>query len=149
MARLVQAADFQRVLGVPARERSTHFAVHYLKAGPSAARSRPPTALADKLSTDTPPSCPQLVDDSPAVAWFGWVVPKRHARRAVTRTLIKRQMREAVRRLHPDLPAGLWVVRLRQGFAVRDFPSAGSTALRVAARRELDGLMTRALRERS
>lgn len=69
-------------------------------------------------------------------------MPKRHARRSVTRSLLKRQVRGAFQRAENHLPAGLWLVRLRQPFAVKQFPSAASGALSLAARRELDELLT-------
>lgn len=69
--------------------------------------------------------------------WLGLVVPKRHARRSVTRNLIKRQIREEARARRARLPAGQWVVRLRAPFDPRQYPSAASAELRVAARREL------------
>ncbi len=72
---------------------------------------------------------------------LGLVVPKRHARRAVTRNLIKRQMREAVR--HRRLAAGTWVVRLRSAFDPARFSAAASPALRKAAREELAVLFDR------
>lgn len=77
-------------------------------------------------------------------AWLGLVVPKRHARRAVTRTLIKRQIRSAARRLDGSGSAfapGLWVVRLRAPFDRAAFSSAASAALRRAARVEIDALL--------
>ena len=77
--------------------------------------------------------------------WFGFVVPKRHARRAVTRTLLKRQVRSAFQRLGPDLPAGLWLVRLRAPFAKQDFISARSERLACAARTEIEALLARAV----
>lgn len=83
------------------------------------------------------------MDDLPADWWLGCVVPKRHARRAVTRSLLKRQVRGAFERHESALPHGLWLVRLRQGFARGEFPSAGSPALQQAARRELDALFQR------
>jgi len=70
-------------------------------------------------------------------------VPKRHARRAVTRSLLKRQIRGALHRHAGTLPAGLWLVRLRAGFAVAEFASARSDALAAAAAAELDGLLGR------
>lgn len=70
--------------------------------------------------------------------WFGAVVPKRHARRAVTRTLLKRQIRAATARHVERLPAGLWVVRLRAPFDRKVYVSASSTALRDTACLELD-----------
>jgi ribonuclease P protein component len=83
------------------------------------------------------------VDDSPAACWLGCVVPKRHARRAVTRSLLKRQVRGAFERHEAGLPLGLWLVRLRQGFGIAEFPSARSAALQQAARAELDQLFSR------
>jgi ribonuclease P protein component len=73
-------------------------------------------------------------------AWLGCVVPKRHARRAVTRTLLKRQIRSAAAAV--SLPSGLWVIRLRAGFDRAAFPSAASEALARAARAELDALLS-------
>jgi ribonuclease P protein component len=73
-------------------------------------------------------------------------LPKRHAKRAVTRNLLRRQIRAAVEQLQPALAPGLWVVRLRAPFDRRQFPSARSTALRDAARAELGQLLQRAAR---
>ena len=77
---------------------------------------------------------------------MGCVVPKRHARRAVTRNLVKRQIYAAAERVQAGLPGGLWLVRLRQPFALTTFPSAASQALREAARGELDRLFQKAAR---
>jgi ribonuclease P protein component len=76
---------------------------------------------------------------------MGAVVPKRHARRAVTRSLLKRQMRAAFERQR-GLPGGLWVLRLRAPFDRTRFPSAASNALRRAAQDELDALLADAAR---
>lgn len=85
------------------------------------------------------------MDDSPADGrWLGLVVPKRHARRAVTRTLLKRQMRIAVGDHAAALGTGLWVVRLRAPFDRQQFVSAASGALKQAARAELDQLLSQA-----
>jgi ribonuclease P protein component len=79
----------------------------------------------------------------PDRVWLGVVVPKRHARRAVTRTLLKRQIRAAVAARAAALPGGLWVVRLRSGFERERFPSAASDALRRVVREELERLVGR------
>jgi ribonuclease P protein component len=76
--------------------------------------------------------------------WVGCVVPKRHARRAVTRNLLKRQMRAALSRHAAALQPGMWLVRLRCPFVKAAFPSAASAALSSAAREELDRLLIRA-----
>jgi len=69
------------------------------------------------------------------------MVPKRHARRAATRNLVKRQIREAFVRHQAALPGGLWLVRLKRGFPTAEFPSAVSLPLAEAVRRELDTLL--------
>lgn len=86
------------------------------------------------------------IEPAAATCWLGSVVPKRHARRSVTRALLKRQIRAAMARHAEALPPGLWVVRLRAPFAPAQFPSAASDALRQAARSELEQLFSRARR---
>ena len=144
--RLVNKADFERLLSTRLWARSAHFAVHHVPASPQApvwpARARVQT----ELSTSTAPTCPQPVDDLPTKLWLGCVVPKRHARRAVTRNLLKRQVRGAFQRHGDLLPRGLWLVRLRQPFPVAEFVSAHSQALLRAARLELDTLLTQTRR---
>jgi ribonuclease P protein component len=150
--RLLQSADFERVLAVPPRSRSAHFAVHHLAARPTLPAAGRRRAGKSKLSTEAAPVCPQPVDESPAGWWLGAVVPKRHARRAVTRNLIKRQIRGVMAAClagregerEPALPHGLWVVRLRSPFDLKTWPSAASDALRQAARAELAQLLDRA-----
>ena len=142
--------------------RSAHFAVHHLDDAPGrparAARPQPPELSTGETKLDAPP-----VDESAAKAqkpspkpvsqparlpvsglWLGAVVPKRHARRAVTRSLLKRQIRAAVFERQDTLATGLWVVRLRAPFEKKLFPSAASLALQLAARIELDQLLARA-----
>jgi ribonuclease P protein component len=157
IGRLLQAADFQRLLETPPRRRSAHFCVHFVAAGPSRPVARPAKGATSELSTDSEPNLTKPVDKSGAAAppavqvaaspaapegcWLGCLVPKRHARRAVTRSLLKRQMRAAAERHADTLAPGLWLLRLRSGFATSQFPSASSDALREAARRELDTLL--------
>ena len=148
VGRLVQAADFKRLLAAPVQRRSVHFALHYLRGCP-AARGKPqatgqadPEPNRDDLSTTAAPTCPKPVDDCPAQRWLGCLVPKRHARRSVTRSTLKRQIRAAVQRHLRGLSAGLWLVRLRAPFVPAQFVSADSAALRGAARLELDSLLT-------
>jgi len=100
---------------------------------------------------DSHVQCPEALVETPTPAggiarWLGLVVPKRHARRAVTRTLMKRQIRHVAAACASQLEPGLWVVRQRQPFDVRQFPSAASDALKDAARAELRALFERAAR---
>lgn len=74
------------------------------------------------------------VQDEP---WIGAVVPKRHAKRAVTRNGIKRQIYAVSAGYADRLPAAAHVVRLRMDFARKEFPSAWSEALKANVRAEL------------
>jgi ribonuclease P protein component len=151
MGRILQKVDFERVLATRSCSRSLHFALHHVPDSPTERVWQPKASPHTDLSTGPAPSCPQLVDDSVVVRsgqtltgrWLGCVVPKRHAKRAVTRNLLKRQVRAAFQRFDQALPAGLWLVRLRAPFARQDFVSAKSTALAAAARVELDAMLSR------
>ena len=73
--------------------------------------------------------------------WLGVLIPKRWARRAVTRNTLRRQIYAVARELAHTLPPQALVVRLRNGFARDQFISATSDALRSAARAELQELL--------
>ncbi len=130
----LQAADFQRAMGTRPVARSPHFSVHFL----------PPV---DKLST-TPPVAGR---EALSHGRLGLVLPKRMARRAVTRNLIKHQARALWcehLRLHGsrqgDVPGALegdWVLRLKAPWPVAQFPSAKSEPLKQAVRSELMTLL--------
>ena len=144
LERLVHKADFERLLSTRSQMRSTHFALHHVSGGPLPAPPRKNSGARADLSTALVPQLQSPVDNPPAVLWIGSVVPKRHARRAVTRNLLKRQIRASFVRHASRLPGGMWLVRLRAGFATTEFVSARSAALAEAARLELDGLLSRA-----
>lgn len=148
MARLVESADFERVLGSRSRARTIHFAVHHLPGSPEPAAGAPPEPLSGELSTIRDQSGEGPVDDSSRepLRRLGAVVSKRHARRAVTRSLLKRQIYAAGDRHAPSLAHGLWIVRLHAPFDRTRFASAASTALRLAARAELEALFLAARR---
>lgn len=153
IGRIVRPVDFERVLAAPQRSRSAHFAVHYLCGSPLPCR---PGAVAPAAVEFSPELSPELstgdvrttsvpVDD--LGVWVGLVVPKRHAKRAVTRNLIKRQLRAAMVRHAPELPGGLWVLRLRAGFDTRQFTSPASDPLRQCAGAEIAELLHRAVHQ--
>ena len=81
------------------------------------------------------------VQDQP---WIGAVVPKRHAKRAVTRNGIKRQIYAVSAAFEQRLPAAAHVVRLRTEFARKEFVSAWSDPLKASVRGELLQLFERA-----
>lgn len=72
---------------------------------------------------------------------FATLVPKRHAKRAVTRNLIRRQMREALRGDVSMLSGSRALIRLRAPFDGRHYPAAASAVLRAAVRQELSALL--------
>ena len=120
---------------MPACARSPHFALHYVVA---------PEPAGTDLSTSSEAAQAGAVDEStPRQLFLGSVVPKRHARRSVTRSLIKRQIRAAVGRHAERLAAGCWVVRLKAPFEAARWPSAASRSLRDGARDELDAVLRR------
>ena len=169
----LKAADFQKALGSRPVSRTAHFVLHALPfakgdgARTDAAAAQAAPASATELSTSDTAAKEALVDDfaldlsdagiggssaDPVArqAWrLGLVLPKKQARRSVTRSLIRHQAREALRRHAPAVLAtgrhevAGWVVRLRAPFDRQQFPSAASDALKAAVRRELDELWSR------
>ena len=76
--------------------------------------------------------------------WIGALIPKRWAKRAVTRNAIKRQIYAVSNDLKPTLTQAAHVVRLRSAFDRAKFPSASSDELKQAVRSELQQLFARA-----
>ena len=158
-ARLRRPVDFERVLRTRSHAQTAHFAVHYLPGQPAVRTKASLAAKAAELSTGDAPmlNAPgdksssagaeddRVIEQSPIAAgfWLGMVVPKRHAKRSVTRTLMKRQIRASVAATCAAMSCGLWVVRLRAPFDRASFPSAASAALQTAVRSELDHLLQR------
>ena len=147
----LKAADFQQALGTRPVARTSHFVLHTLLR----TTGNRPSVLSDnpELSTDLTDLVEVPVDD-----WrFGVVFPKRLARRSVTRSLLRHQAREALRRHAPAVMAsGLfgvdvsgWVVRLKAPFDRQTFPSAASDALNAVVRQELDELWTRLIQRKA
>lgn len=77
------------------------------------------------------------VDESHRI---GLILPKKQARRAVTRNLIRRQAKVCFAAAAAQLPPGDWVLRLRTGYERSTFPSAASRALRDVVRAEIQAL---------
>ena len=73
-------------------------------------------------------------------AWLGTMVPKRWAKRAVTRNAIKRQTYTVAVDFSSRFPKAAFVVRLRREFARSTFTSASSSLLKLAIRDELQSL---------
>ena len=75
---------------------------------------------------------------------MGAMVPKRWAKRAVTRNAIKRQIYSVSPQFKNSLPAQAHLVRLRTAFDRTHFVSASSLALKAAVRAELLDLFAQA-----
>lgn len=124
MQRLKTRAQFQAALSGKTVARTPHFALH--------------RCVLDAVPWDATPLF------SAQQAWLGAMVPKRWARRAVTRNAIKRQIYHVSAACEPPLPAAAHVVRLRAAFDRKEFVSATSAALKAAVRAELQQLFLRA-----
>jgi ribonuclease P protein component len=129
------------LLSAPAVAKTAHFVLQAAPAEP----------VLQKLPTAVAPDQTESVDNSvflspcaPRPNAFALVVPKRHAKRAVTRNLVKRQMREALRRCCTDWCGRDLLIRQRSAFISSQFRSAASDALRQAVRGELDLLFEQA-----
>lgn len=113
--------------------RTAHFVLHR-------AAFQAPSASAESRPGQAGTASPRplfAVQDEP---WIGVVVPKRWAKRAVTRNGIKRQVYNVSEAFAARLPAAAHVVRLRSEFARAQFTSAWSDALKAAVRGELQQL---------
>ena len=121
MQRLKTRAQFQAVLAGATVARTAHFALH-------------------RCALDAPGGAAPLfaLDE----AWLGAMVPKRWARRAVTRNAIKRQIYAVSQDFEARMPPAAHVVRLRSAFDRKQFVSAESTLLKQAVRAELQQLFS-------
>lgn len=124
MQRLRSRTQFQAVMAGTPVAKTPHFALH--------------RAALDALGSDGRALFPA------ADAWLGVVLPKRWARRAVTRNTIRRQIYELARSREAALPRAALVVRLRSEFSRKQFVSATSDALKRVVRAELGQLLDRA-----
>lgn len=73
--------------------------------------------------------------------WMGAMVPKRWAKRAVTRNAIKRQIYTVSAVFSPQHRQAAFVVRLRRDFSRKVYLSASSDQLKQVVRTELLSLM--------
>ena len=114
--RLRQRAQFDAVLSTPPVAKTMHFALHAVPA--------PAPGAAAALFPGQGP-------------WIGVLLPKRWAKRAVTRNTLRRQVYAVAQAVAQAWAGRAVVVRLRSGFARNQFVSATSEPLRRAVRAEL------------
>lgn len=139
--RLKTRPQFQAALAGGTVSRTAHFALHRLSLVPPKDAS-----LAPAPSIGPAPSSEQALFGLLDV-WLGAMVPKRWARRAVTRNAIKRQIYNVSEHFGDRLPVAAHVVRLRTTFDRKQFISATSEPLKLAVREELVQLFERAVRQ--
>jgi ribonuclease P protein component len=128
--RLQTRTQFQAVLAGAIVAKTAHFALHRLAFNTNAVQAPPPGQY---------PGAAALfpVHD----LWLGALVPKRWAKRAVTRNAIKRQIYTVSAGFSHQYSPSALVVRLRRGFAREEFASASSRLLRQAVRAEVQMLL--------
>ncbi len=132
MQRLKTRPQFQAAMAGETVARTAHFALHRLVLGARECAPAPEQSGVHALF------------NAPDV-WLGAMVPKRWARRAVTRNAIKRQIYGVAESLEPSLLPAAHVVRLRAAFDRKQFVSASSGPLKQAVRAELQQLFERAI----
>lgn len=149
--RLQTRAQFQAVLAGTTAARTRHFALHRLMLEAAAmAPGVPDEASSGPRSLGSKALFVMVPGQSHS--WVGAMVPKRWAKRAVTRNTIKRQIYALSRELpfpSPDAPPAAYLVRLRSTFDRQQFVSATSDALKAAVRAELRQLLASARPGRS
>jgi ribonuclease P protein component len=124
--RLKQWSEFQAVMSAGTVARTPHFVLHQwqypAKASTGSGFEQTPALFAD------------------GVLMMGALTPKRWAKRAVTRNLIRRQIHAVSREFEKGLKPTAYVVRLRASFNAQKFVSASSDVLKRTVREELQQL---------
>lgn len=137
LQRLKTRSQFQAALAGGTVARTSHFALHCVPL--------PLVMLRDTAITTEPAVSEGTLLFPVRSVWVGAMVPKRWAKRAVTRNAIKRQIYNVSLEFEAALPVAAHVVRLRSGFDKSHFVSATSEALKSAVNQELRQLFDRAL----
>ena len=133
MHRLKTRPQFQAVLAGNIVAKTAHFALHRHVIHAQALQAGAEKNIAQKTQT------PSLF--APETVWVGALVPKRWAKRAVTRNTIKRQIYTVSADFLQNYSEAAFVVRLRTEFSRKEFPSATSGHLKEAVRSEIVALM--------
>ena len=128
LQRITTKAQFAAVMSGQTVCKTPHFALHRVATAPYASATAVPSPVKPLFA----------VQDT----WLGVIVPKRWAKRAVTRNTIKRQIYAVSTDAGCSLPMAAHVVRLRAGFDRAEFISATSDKLKKAVRSELQQLFS-------
>jgi ribonuclease P protein component len=133
LRRLQTRAQFQAVLAGTTVAKSEHFSLHR--------SSLPVRMVIGSENKSAEPNTSRPLFSSSFDLWIGAMVPKRWAKRAVTRNAIKRQIYNVSADFSPRQRPAAFVVRLRRDFSRKTFISATSDSLKRAIRTELLALM--------
>jgi ribonuclease P protein component len=127
--RLKTRPQFQAVLAGSIVARTTHFALHRNALDAKAVQAKAEAQLDARALFPV------------QATWIGAMVPKRWAKRAVTRNAIKRQIYTVSDDFSQQYPLAAYVVRLRREFSRKEFISASSEQLKLAVRAEVQALL--------
>ena len=131
LAALRSREEFDGVLENNTQIRSAYFVLHY---------------RIKFLSTKTSYECCSSVDKRLSEgAKLGLIIPKRFARSAVTRSLIKRRCRAQISAFIPELPVGCWIIRLKRPIDSKQWKSSSSPELKKFISMELQSLFSKAV----
>ena len=139
--RLQTRPQFQAAMAGGTVARTAHFALHRLVLDANSP-AEPGSVLPD--GQHTPQALFGVSAPGVPAVWMGALVPKRWAKRAVTRNTIKRQIYNVSAGFEASLAQAAHVVRLRAEFSRKLFGSATADALKWAGRDELHQLFSRA-----
>lgn len=129
--RLKTREQFQAVMADGAVSRTSHFVLHRCPLAPVRHGAGASDVAAHPLQLQ------------PGI-WVGALIPKRWAKRSVTRNAIRRQIYAVSEVCQSDLPGAAHVVRLRSAFDPKHYISASSDLLKSDVRSELLNLFSRA-----
>jgi ribonuclease P protein component len=133
--RLKTRSQFQAALSGGTVVRTTHFALH---------RASLDQGTINSAATEASLTPKPVLFDVQGV-WLAAMVPKRWAKRAVTRNTIRRQIYSVSADFESALSEAAHVIRLRSGFDRALFLSATSEKLKSTVRQELQQLFTAAV----
>ncbi|NBX15420.1 MAG: ribonuclease P protein component [Betaproteobacteria bacterium] len=131
LKRIKAWAQFQQLMAYPPVARTQHFVVH---------RAR------DDVTTPNPQQCLTPADQGVMVAQglcMATLIPKRWAKRAVTRNAVRRQIMTAFSNEQNNLMPVPHLVRLQSSFDIKTYNSASSETLKNAVAQEMAQLIKR------
>ena len=140
MQRLKNRPQFQAVLAGSVVARTEHFVLHrHQLIGLDVSANQAIAASRQGIKPSQGAFVKSLFPVSDV--WIGAMVPKRWAKRAVTRNAIKRQIYTLSADLLHHYPQAAFLVRMRREFSRKKFVSATSVQLMDAVRAEVIVLM--------